>query len=155
MNPYRSAVLAWARHPSFIAFGKRAMRPLDLLTRRTGVPFSSVGTGAPTAYLATTGRRTGNLRINPVLAIDVAAGVGLVSSNWGQNFRPGWHYNLLAEPRCSLERRRRSTAYIARPALGAERDEIWRRALEIYPPWQAYADRVDRELDMFLLEPAP
>jgi F420H(2)-dependent quinone reductase len=147
-------VFSWARHPSFVHFGKTVMRPLDLVTRRLGVAFSSVGTGAPTVFLSTTGRQTGKLRINPVLAIDVPFGVGLISSNWGQNFRPGWHYNLLAEPRCTLQRGRRRTEYVARRPTEPERTQIWHRALEIYPPWQRYADRVDRELDVFVLEPA-
>jgi len=150
----RALLHAWALRPSFTKFGKAVARPLDLVTRRTGVPFTSLATGIPTGYLTSTGAKTGEARINPVFAIDIEGGVGLVASNWGQNFRPGWHYNLLANPRCELQRGRVTTRHIARPAKPDERVDIWRKATEVYPPWKEYADRVERELDMFVLEPA-
>jgi deazaflavin-dependent oxidoreductase (nitroreductase family) len=154
LDRLRALLHAWALRPSFTKFGKAVARPLDLLTRRTGVPFSALATGVPTVYLTSTGAKTGEPRVNPVFAIDISGGVGLVASNWGQNIRPGWHYNLLANPRCELQRGRLTTRHIARPAKPEERDEIWRKATEIYPPWNSYANRVDRELDMFVLEPA-
>jgi hypothetical protein len=45
------------------------------------VPFTSLATGIPTVYLTSTGAKTGEARISPVFAIDIAGGVGLVASN--------------------------------------------------------------------------
>jgi deazaflavin-dependent oxidoreductase (nitroreductase family) len=153
VNPYKSALLRWARHTSFIPFVRWVAGPLDKLTRRTGRPFSTIGTGLPTVYLTTTGHQSGRPRTVPVFGIELAGGVGVIASNIGQNFRPAWYYNLVADPRCRVQQGREISTRTARVASAEERDELWRRALETYPAWQNYADRVDRELDMFVLEP--
>lgn len=153
MNPYLALLFRWARSRSFIPVARFVVRPLDMLVRRTGRPFSSLGTGLPTVYLTTTGRKSGAPRTTPVAAIDVPTGVAVIASNWGREVRPGWHHNLSADPRCTLERGGRAASYRARPAEPEEREQIWERAIHLYPPWQAYAERVDRALDMFVLEP--
>ncbi len=33
-----------------------------------------------------------------------------------------------------------------------ERAEIWRTALAVWPAWQSYEDRTDRDLEMLVLE---
>jgi deazaflavin-dependent oxidoreductase (nitroreductase family) len=40
----------------------------------------------------------------------------------------------------------------ARLVTGAERDEWWQRAVAAYPPYQAYQERTEREIPVFVLE---
>ena len=155
MNPYRALLLKWSPHPSFARFGKAVIDPLDRLMRPIGVPVSGIGSGLPTVYLTTTGRKTGQARTVPVLGVDLGGRIGLIDSNNRQDRRPGWYYNLTAEPRCRLQRGRRVSEYMAHPADDSERDEVWRRALEVFPAFQQYADTLTRTFDMFILEPSP
>lgn len=154
MNPYRALLLKWSPHPSFAKFGRALIDPLDKLMRPTGYAASSIGSGLPTAYLTTTGRKTGQPRTVPVLAMDLGGRIGLIDSNNRKDSRPGWYYNLTAEPRCRIRRGRREADYVAHPADEAERDELWRHALEVFPAFQAYADGLTRTFDMFILEPS-
>ena len=145
--------MRWARTTSFTTIGKRTLHPLDKALRRTGVPPSSIGTGLPTVFLTTIGRHSGKEHVVPVFAVDVPSGLALIASNWGQQHRPAWFFNLQADPHCRIQRGRKERPYRARPATPAERDQVWRRALEIWPPWQNYAERAGRDLDFFILDP--
>ena len=160
MHRIRSRILrSAARRPWFVWFGRLVIRPVDLAARRLGLalrlrrPLSAVVAGVPGAYLVTVGRRTGQRRTTPVVPIDVPFGVGVIASNWGQERRPGWYHNLVAEPRCLLDRGGEVRAHRARRATDEERATIWQRATAIYPAWEAYDARTARELDVFLLEP--
>lgn len=153
MNPYRAVLLRWSPHPSFARFGRAVIDPLDKVMRPTGRPVSALGSGLPTVYLTTTGRKTGKVRTVPVLGIDLRGRVGVIDSNNRKDARPGWYYNLMAEPRCRIQRGRQVTDHVAHPAGEAEREELWQRALEVFPAFQAYADGLTRTLDMFILEP--
>ncbi len=153
MNPYRAVLLRWANHRSFIPFVKYVATPMDRLTRRTGRPLTTIGTGLSTVHLTTTGRKSGEPRTVPVFGLDTPAGVGVISSNIGQNYRPAWCLNLLADPHCRLQRGRELTEHVARPATDAERAELWRTGEAMYPAFATYRGRVDREIDMFILQP--
>jgi deazaflavin-dependent oxidoreductase (nitroreductase family) len=152
-NPYRAVLLRWATHKSYIPFVTFLGMPMDKLTRHTGRPFSSIGTGLPTVHLTTTGRNTGQQRTVPVFGLDIGSGVALINSNFGKDAPPGWYFNLVADPRCRLQRGRELSECEARAATAEERAEIWRKAVAVYPAWETYRRRTDREFDMFVLEP--
>jgi F420H(2)-dependent quinone reductase len=154
-NPYRALLLKWSPHPSFARFGKAVIDPLDRLVRPLGRPVSAIGSGLPTIYLTTTGRKTGQARTVAVLGVDLGGRIGVIDSNNREDKRPGWYYNLLAEPKCRVQRGRNVAEHVAHPADEAERDELWRRGLQVFPAWQAYAETLTRPFDMFILEPAP
>lgn len=155
MNPYRALLVKWTPHRSFAKVGKAVIGPLDVLLRPTGYAISSIGSGFPTVYLTTTGRKTGQSRTVPVLAMYLGDRVGLIDTNHREDSRPGWYFNLMADPHCRIRRGRTETAYVARPANEAERDEVWRKGLEVFPAFREYADGMTRTLDVFILEPTP
>jgi hypothetical protein len=43
----------------------------------------------------------------------------------------------------------------ARVATDEEKARFWPQQLAIYPTWEAYTDRTDREFRAFVLEPTP
>ena len=61
--------------------------------------------------------------------------------------------NLRAGPAVTVEHGRASRAYRAREAEGAERDRLWAHVTAAYPGYQVYADRTDRRIALFVLEP--
>jgi deazaflavin-dependent oxidoreductase (nitroreductase family) len=108
--------------------------------------------GLPVAMLTTTGRRSGQPRTAPVLAIPDGAGYILVASNWGQPTHPGWYHNLRANPDCVLTVGGEARRMRARQVTGEERARCWQRALAAYPGYAAYARRAGREIGVFVVE---
>jgi deazaflavin-dependent oxidoreductase (nitroreductase family) len=43
---------------------------------------------------------------------------------------------------------------IAREVSGQERAEWWKRAVEVYPSYAEYQQKTNREIPVFILEPA-
>ncbi len=131
----------------------RLAHPLDLLVGKiTGGRklFSVMLTGLPVAVLTTTGAKSGLLRHTPVLlTMDGDASI-LISTNWGQNKLPGWHYNLSANPRADLELNGHKRTYLARKTDGAEREKYWGLAVRQYPGYETYKSRIEgREIGVW------
>jgi deazaflavin-dependent oxidoreductase (nitroreductase family) len=119
---------------------------------------ASLLSGLPVVQLTTTGARTGRQRTVPVLAVPTRGGLAVFASNFGRRQQPSWYYNVRAHPAVAVTVRGSVCRRHAVEATGNVRDEAWRRGLEIFPGWAAYADRAGgRDIAVFLLsdEPAP
>lgn len=126
-------------------------RPVSRLTggRHT---LTSLLTGLTVAVLTTTGARTGARRVVPVLGFPAEGGFVVIASNYGQPRHPGWFHNLRAQPRAELLVHGARREVVATLTAGAQRERLWRAALEIYPAWAVYRSRVpEREIGVFLL----
>jgi deazaflavin-dependent oxidoreductase (nitroreductase family) len=77
----------------------------------------------------------------------------VINTNAGNQRTPAWSLNLKAEPLAEVEVGRRSVPVRARIAEGAEREELWRRSMRQYAGWDYYAEKLDREISVFVLEP--
>jgi deazaflavin-dependent oxidoreductase (nitroreductase family) len=124
----------------------------------------------PGLVLTVQGARSGQPRVTPLACMpeygDEGAsrrgnrgGVGaesswiLIGSNFGRPGHPAWTANLLAGPdRAVVNRKGRDIPVRAVLLEGAEREAVWRRALEFWPPYAAYQARVEREIRLFRLE---
>lgn len=124
--------------------------PLYRLTRgRIG---GKVGNG-PVLLLTTTGRKSGEPRTAPVLYLADGERYVVINTNAGNAKTPAWSLNLRADPEAEVEVRGKRTAVRARIAEGAERDELWRRHMEQYSGWDYYESKLDRAINVFILEP--
>ncbi len=110
----------------------------------------------PSGVLTVRGAKTGAERRLPLLYVPLdGERIALVASNFGKPRNPAWFHNLRANPDCRFEARGGERAYRARLVGGAERDELWRRAIRQYAGWITYQDRTGgREIPVFVLEPA-
>jgi deazaflavin-dependent oxidoreductase (nitroreductase family) len=152
---YERIVIRLAAFPWFVAFGRWVLSPVDRVLHRFGLPvLSRFGTGFPTVFVTTTGVRSGLPRTVPLFGIRLEDGFGLIASNFGQDRRPAWCLNLLADPACIIEHDGGERRYRARLADPEVRRVIWDRAVEIYPVWNLYARRVRRTIDVFHALPA-
>ena len=59
----------------------------------------------------------------------------------------------MANPDCTAQVRDTPRELRARLAGEDEKQRLWPRLLEVYPPWQAYTGRTDRSFRAFFLEP--
>ena len=136
----------------------RTLQPLDRWTYRlTGgrAMVSTALTGMPVMLLTTRGARTGAERTLPVLAILDGEAVVVIGSNYGQPHNPGWVFNLRAHPAVRTRFEDRDRDMVARELTGAERDDAYHRAVDIYPGYLGYRRRAaPRVIPVFRLEPA-
>jgi deazaflavin-dependent oxidoreductase (nitroreductase family) len=104
----------------------------------------------PILLLTATGRRSGRARTVPLMYVPGEEPV-LVASNGGNPSHPHWYLNLLAEPRATIEIGGRRAEVVARTAGGEEREELWRRAVAVYPAYADYQRRTGRRLPVVVL----
>ena len=107
---------------------------------------------APTAILFTTGRTTGEQRANPLIFDRDSDDVVLVASKGGAPRHPGWYRNLRRNPEAEIQIMGDRWRVRARDAAGEERERLWELMAEIWPHYDEYATRTDREIPVSVLE---
>jgi deazaflavin-dependent oxidoreductase (nitroreductase family) len=135
----------------------RTLHHLDRLTHRiTGhrTTSTAVLAGLPVVMLTTTGAKSGLTRTVPLIGVPHRTDIAVIASNYGQAHHPAWCHNLRANPHAVVEIEGVEHQVVAEELTGAEREEVWRRGLRIYPGWAAYAQRAaHRNIAVFLLRP--
>ncbi|WP_431818057.1 nitroreductase family deazaflavin-dependent oxidoreductase [Gordonia jacobaea] len=108
----------------------------------------------PQLILTTTGRRSSQPRTTPLIYIEDGNDYVVVASNFGQNRRPAWSYNLEATPSATITIGRQTQSVRAQRLTESERTAIWPKAIAVWPAYRDYerwAD--DRTIDLYRLEP--
>ena len=124
-----------------------------VLARTTAIELLA---GLPLLGLTSTGRRSGQPRYAPLVAIPFRESLALLGTNFGQTSTPTWVLNLEAEPRATVTHRDVTLAVVARPADECEREDILARAGEIYIGYPKYLRRITgRRVRVFVLERPP
>ena len=109
--------------------------------------------GVHTLVLATTGRRSGIPRRTCLIYGTAGEDFVVVASKGGADDHPAWFKNLQADPSVGVQVGvRRFTAH-ARVASPAERELLWPRMARIFPLYDEYARKTDREIPIVLLTP--
>jgi deazaflavin-dependent oxidoreductase (nitroreductase family) len=108
----------------------------------------------PTLLLATTGRRSGKSHTTPLIYSKADdGGFVVVASRGGTPDHPDWYKNLVADPNVSIRVATEVFDATARTASPQERAVLWKRMAEIYPPYDAYQSRAEREIPVVILAP--
>ena len=106
----------------------------------------------PTLLLTTTGRRSGQPLVIPLIYGKADRGYVVIASKGGAPKHPGWYLNLVAQPEVGVQviaERFRATALTA---TGEERADLWKKMVAIYPPYTEYQGKTDREIPVVVLE---
>jgi deazaflavin-dependent oxidoreductase (nitroreductase family) len=109
--------------------------------------------GAPVALLTTTGRKTGEPRVSPLLYLREGDRVVLVASKAGAATNPMWYLNLKANPKVSVQIKDEVLHLTARDATEAERAQYWPRLLQIYSSFDDYQSWTDRVIPVVICDP--
>lgn len=120
--------------------------------RETDGEVGYIWNGAPTLLLTTTGRRTGEPTTTPLIFGRAGEAFVVVASKGGAPEHPGWYRNLVKQPEVELQVRGDRFRGVARTAAGEERTRLWRQLAEIWPPYDEYATRTDREIPVVVVE---
>jgi deazaflavin-dependent oxidoreductase (nitroreductase family) len=110
--------------------------------------------GAPLLLLHTTGARSGQERVNPVMYQDLGGPVAVFASKAGAPTNPDWYHNILAHPEVTAEIGTETRPFRARVATGDERAQIWTQQMQAYPGFADYESRTDRVIPVVILDPA-
>lgn len=113
------------------------------------------GTGLlPTLLLTTTGRKSGQPRPLPLIYRKVGDDYVIIASKGGAPAHPFWYLNLVANPEVEVQAGRDVCRATARTAEGEEREDLWHRLAEIYPPYDDYQARAGaRQIPVVVLTP--
>ena len=103
--------------------------------------------------LATTGRKTGQPRRNCLIYGTSGDDFVVVASKGGTDEDPAWFKNLKADPSVGVQVGTRRFTARARVASPAEREELWAQMTRIFPLYEEYARKTDREIPVVLLTP--
>lgn len=110
--------------------------------------------GAPTLILTTTGRKSGEQRTNALIYGMAGDDPMIVASRGGSPQHPAWYLNLRDNPQVQVQIRGDKFDARARDATAEERPELWKRMTEIWPDYDSYQERTDREIAIVILERA-
>ena len=108
----------------------------------------------PVALLTTTGRKTGEPRVSPLLYLREGDRVILVASRGGSDKNPLWYLNLKANPKVSVQIKDEVLQLQARDATEAERAEYWPKLDAMYPSFDDYRSWTDRVIPVVICDPA-
>ena len=110
--------------------------------------------GSTVLLLTTTGRKTGEPRTTPLIYAQDGDRYVIVASKGGAPEHPGWYRNLAKDPDVELQVKDDVFPARARTAEGDERERLWRKANEVWPHYDEYAQQTDREIPVVVLERA-
>ncbi len=99
------------------------------------------------------GAKTGKIRKVPLMRVEHEGSYVAVGSDGGAAKHPVWYYNLLADPKLTVQDGTETREMIARELSGDERAVWWARAVKVFPNYGEYQLKTDRQIPLFLLEP--
>jgi deazaflavin-dependent oxidoreductase (nitroreductase family) len=109
--------------------------------------------GAPLLLLHTTGAKTGQERVNPVMYQAVGDGYAVFASKGGAPDHPDWYHNLVANPRVRAEIGTETVDFTAHVADPQTREAIWTEQKSAYPGFAEYEQKTTRQIPVIILDP--
>jgi deazaflavin-dependent oxidoreductase (nitroreductase family) len=108
--------------------------------------------GSTVLLLTTTGRKTGQQHTTPLIyGLDGDDPV-IVASKGGAPEHPGWYRNLSKTPEVEVQIKGERFPARARTTEGEERDRLWRMMNGIWPHYDSYQTRTERQIPVVVLE---
>jgi proline iminopeptidase len=105
----------------------------------------------PTLLLTTRGRKSGQPRIMPLIYGKTDDGYVVVASKGGAPQHPDWYLNLEADPNVEVQVKHDKFHATAETVSGARRAELWKQMNQVWPPYESYQEKTQREIPIVLL----
>jgi deazaflavin-dependent oxidoreductase (nitroreductase family) len=109
--------------------------------------------GVPIIVLTTVGAKSGALRKTALMRVEHDGRYAVVASKGGAPDEPKWGENMRRHPHVELQDGADKRDYRARELAGDERAEWWARATAVWPDYDGYQTKTDRQIALFVLEP--
>ncbi len=108
-------------------------------------------TGAPLLLLHTTGAKTGEERVNPMMYMAGDHEIYVFASFAGRPENPAWYHNLVANPQVEVEVGTEKYTATATPLTGPKRDKIYAEQARRYPGFAEYETKTTRTIPVVAL----
>jgi deazaflavin-dependent oxidoreductase (nitroreductase family) len=108
--------------------------------------------GAPMLLLHTTGAKTGQERVNPLMYLPDGDRLVVFASKGGSPTHPHWFLNLKADPHVTVEVGEETISAVATEVTGDERDALYARQAAAYPQFAEYQKDNPRLIPVVALE---
>jgi len=108
--------------------------------------------GRPLLLLTTTGAKSGQRRITPLMYVPDGDRLLIIASNMGAPTHPDWYRNLLAHPEATVEVA--TDTFEARAVVleGPDRQKVWDSIVASYPFFTEHQAKITREIPVIALE---
>ena len=111
--------------------------------------------GRTLLILHSVGARSGLERVNPLAYVRDGDHLVIIASKGGSPTNPGWYYNLLANPRVTVEVGTEQFEAEAAEASEPERSRLYAKMVEMMPAFADYERKTTRVIPVFTLTPLP
>jgi deazaflavin-dependent oxidoreductase (nitroreductase family) len=119
--------------------------------RETGGERGYEWRGTTILLLSTQGRKSGEPRTTPLIHRTDDERWVIVASKGGAPEHPGWYENLLADADASIQVKDELIPVRASTAEGEERARLWSLMAEVWPAYDEYQTKTDREIPVVVL----
>jgi deazaflavin-dependent oxidoreductase (nitroreductase family) len=107
--------------------------------------------GTTILLLTTHGRTSGQPRTTPLIHRTDGERWIVVASKGGAPAHPSWYENLLADPEATIEVLEETVPVRASTAEGEERARLWLLMAEVWPAYDDYRAKTDRQIPVVVL----
>jgi deazaflavin-dependent oxidoreductase (nitroreductase family) len=107
--------------------------------------------GAPMVLISTTGAKTGQTRVNPLMYLPDGDRIVVFASQAGMPTNPDWYYNLVSNPVVGVELGDERFEADATVVTGEERDRLYAEQADRYPQFAGYAQKTTRTIPVVVL----
>lgn len=108
--------------------------------------------GAPTLILTTLGRRSSKPRRLALIYDQDGDRYVVVASKGGAEQHPDWYLNILDHPEVQVQVMADRFRARARTATAEEHDVLWPRMVQIWPDYDKYQAKTERQIPLVILE---
>jgi deazaflavin-dependent oxidoreductase (nitroreductase family) len=110
--------------------------------------------GAPSLLLDVTGRRSGETRTSALIFARDGDDYLIVASMGGAPRHPAWYLNLQSNPAAEIQVKGERIPVTARTATAEEKPRLWQRVTQVWPNYDVYQSRTEREIPVVVLSPS-
>jgi deazaflavin-dependent oxidoreductase (nitroreductase family) len=107
--------------------------------------------GTTILLLTTRGRRSGEEHTTPLIHRTDGGRWVVVASKGGAPANPAWFENLRAQPDAAIQVRGEIVPVRASAAEGEERTRLWSLMTDVWPAYDDYQAKTDREIPVVVL----
>ena len=115
---------------------------------KVGGPFQ----GRRLLLLTTTGAKSGQKRINPLMYNTDGDRILIFGSKGGAQNHPAWYHNLVANSEVTVELGTETFKARATVLTGEERERLYQKQAEVVPQFATYQERTARTIPVVALE---
>jgi deazaflavin-dependent oxidoreductase (nitroreductase family) len=108
--------------------------------------------GTHILLLTTKGRKSGQPRTHALIYREYEGKYLIVASKGGSDVPPTWFSNLEVDPHVTVQIKKETFAARARVATPDEKPAMWQHMTEVWPDYDNYQKKTDREIPVVVLE---